>query len=319
MRKTINEVRVIGRLYSADLKEATVQNTNSSVYGKEYINGTINIATDDKGLNVVPITFTFVTSTSKKGTPNPTYANLKKILAGDVKTIAKDGIENATIVEVSKSALALDDRYSTQSEEFKAYMNNSGGFVSFKNPSDLPESEEARNSFDADMVITGFRRVPEDPEKETAEYGIVHGAIFGFTGNLLPVDFTVTSAGGMDYFEGLGVSNSNIVFTKVHGTIVNNRIVTEKVEQTAFGAPIVTTSTKTVRKWVITSVIETPYEFGTEGVLTAEELTKATQDREIYLAKVKKDAEDYANNKKNAGTGVPTAPAAGVKTGGFQF
>lgn len=322
MKKTVNEVHVIGRLHSFDLKEATVQNTASTMYGKVYINGTINIATDDEGLNIVPISFVFVTGTSKSGKPNPTYANLKKIMSDEtIKTVSKDGMENAVIVEVTKSALAIDDRYNTQTNEYKTYTNNSGGFVSFKNASDLPAQPEARNSFDADMVITGFRRVPEDPEKEIKEYGVVHGCIFGFTGNILPIDFKVTSDGGMDYFEGLGVSNSNPVFTKVHGMVINNRVVTQVEEKTAFGAPIITTSTKTTRDWIITSVIDTPYEFGAEGVLTADELTAKMQDREVHLAKVKKDAEDYAESKKSGGgvSGAPTAPAAGVKTGGFKF
>ena len=326
MRKTVNEVHIIGRLYSADLKEAVVQNTASTVYGKEYINGTINIATDDKGLNVVPITFAFVTSTTKSGKPNTTYSNLKRILEEDenIKTVAKDGIENATIVEVSRSALTIDDRYVVASKEFKTYTSNSGGFVTFKSPNDLPAAEEMRNSFDADMVITGFRRVPENPEREIKEHGIVHGAIFSFNESMLPIDFKVTSDSGMDYFEGLGVSNSNPIFTKVHGMIVNNRIVVETTEQTAFGAPIVTTTTKTTRDWIITSVIETPYEFGAENVLTAAELTAKMQDREVHLAKVKSDAEEYAASKGNSnplGNGVPAAtnPVAGAKPGAFKF
>lgn len=321
MRKTINEVHVIGRLYSFDLKEAVVQNSASQMFGKEYINGIINIATDDECLNVVPVNFIFVTSTSKSGKPNPTYSNLKKIMNdASVKTVSKDGIKEAAIIEVTKSALSVDDRYSTQTNEFKTYTNNSGGFVSFKTLADLPANVEARNSFDADMVITSFRRVPEDPEKEIKEHGIVHGCIFGFTGNLLPIDFKVTSASGMDYFEGLGVSNSNPIFTKVHGMIVNNRVVTQTEEKTAFGAPIITTSTKITRDWVIVSVINTPYEFGVEGVLTAEELTAKMQDREIHLAKVKKDAEDYAANKNNNSSPVaPTVGAADVKAGGFKF
>ena len=322
MKKMVNEVKIIGRLYNADLKEAVVQNKESSVFGKSYINGTIHIATDEEGLNVVPITFTFVTDTTKAGKPNPTYANLKKIMADEsIKTVSKDGKDAATIVEVRNSQLAVDDRYITASNEFKAWTNNSGGFVSFKTKNDLPAAEEDRNSFDADIVITSFNRVPEDPEKNISEHGIVHGAIFSFNNSILPVDFKVTNSGGIDYFEGLGVSNSNPVFTKVHGMVVNNRVVTQTEESSAFGKPIIKTTTKTTRDWIITSAIENPYDFGTEGVLTTEELTKAMQDREIHLAKVKKDAEDYAAKKdSNSSSGGPTAPAVGaVATGAFKF
>lgn len=323
MKKMINEVRVIGRLYSSELKEATVQNKESSVFGKNYINGTINIATDEDSLNVVPITFTFVTETTKAGKPNSTYANLKKIMSDEsIKTVSKDGKDAATIVEVRSSQLSVDDRYNTTSNEFRTWTNNSGGFVSFKTKNDLPAAEEDRNSFDADIVITSFNRVPEDTEKNITEHGIVHGAIFSFNNSILPIDFKVTSSGGMDYFEGLGVSNSNPVFTKVHGMVINNRVVTQVEENSAFGKPIIKTTVKTTRDWVITSAIENPYDFGAEGVLTSEELTKAMQDREIHLAKVKKDAEDYAATKKDGGSssGGPTAPAIGaVANGAFKF
>jgi hypothetical protein len=321
MKKMVNEVRVIGRLYSSELKEATVQNKESSVFGKNYINGTINIATDEDNLNVIPITFTFVTETTKKGGPNPTYVNLKKIMNDEsIKTVSKDGKDAATIVEVRGSQLSVDDRYNTTTNEFKAWTNNSGGFVSFKNKNDLPAAEEDRNSFDADIVITSFNRVPEDTEKNITEHGIVHGAIFSYNNSILPIDFKVTSSGGMDYFESLGVSNSNPVFTKVHGMVINNRIVTQVEENSAFGKPIINTSVKTTRDWVITSAIENPYDFGAEGVLTTEELTKAMQDREIHLAKVKQDAEEYAAKKENNSNNGPTAPAIGtVAAGNFKF
>ena len=38
-----------------------------------------------------------------------------------------------------------------------------------------------------------------------------------------------------------------------------------------------------------------PYEFGDEAVLTVEELTKLTQDREIHLAEVQKNHEEWVN------------------------
>ena len=323
MRKTVNEVYVIGRLYSADLKEATVQNKSSSVYGQNYINGTVNIATDDEGLNIVPINYTFVTPTTKQGKPNSTYNNLKKIMSDEsVKTMSKDGKDAAAVVEASRVALTVDDRYSTQDNTFRTYTNNTGGFLTFKTAADIPADEEARNHFDADMVITGFKRVPEDPEKEIKEHGVVHGAIFAFNGSLLPVDFKVTNSGGIDYFEGLGVTNSNIVFTKVRGTIINNRIITQTEQTSAFGKPIIDTKIKNVRDWVITSAIENPYDFGAEGVLTADELKAKMQEREVHLAKVKKDAEDYAETKKNSGgtSGGPTAgPVGAVPAGGFKF
>ena len=329
MQKTVNEVKIIGRLFSYDLKEAEVKNPSSAKFGQSYINGTVNIATDDAGMNIVPITYVFVQSVFGSGKPNSTYAVLKKLIDGgdDIKTVSDNGIENATIVEASKAAISLDDRYVTASNEYKSYVTTSGGFLSIRKSSDLPAKEEDRNSFDTDIVITKVTRVPEDADKNIKDHSIVHGAIFGYGGVIYPMDFKVTSASGMDYFEGLGASNANPVFTKIHGQIVNNRQVIQTQEQTAFGAPIISTTTKITRDRIITSAIASPYVFGQPNTITAEELTKAMQDREIYLAKVKKDAEDYAATKSTttnavggAATGTSYNPAAApAKAGQFLF
>jgi hypothetical protein len=55
--------------------------------------------------------------------------------------------------------------------------------------------------------------------------------------------------------------------------------------------------------------------------MTEEELVKALQDREIYLADIKKRAEDYKASKNSAAAPVSTTPAAApkAKAGSFNF
>ena len=48
MRKAENNCRVEGRVYEHDLQLKTVQNKESANYGKEFIGGTLDIATDDE-------------------------------------------------------------------------------------------------------------------------------------------------------------------------------------------------------------------------------------------------------------------------------
>ena len=97
----------------------------------------------------------------------------------------------------------------------------------------------------------------------------------------------------MKYFEDLGASNSEPIYTKVWGNIVSETSTTTQEVESAFGEPAVRTFKNTNKEWIITGTAKVPYDFGDESVLTIAELTKASQDREVYLADIKKKAEEY--------------------------
>lgn len=305
MRKAINTERIEGRVYQHNLVIKTVQNQTSANYGKEFISGNLEIAVDEAGLNVIPVHFTYVTETTSSGNKNATYANLKKII-DDNKTWISVGKDEASKVRVD-TAIALNDFY-TQDESLVSVKTNEGGFVSFVN--DLcPENE--RNTFASDMVITSVKRVEKDEEKNIDEdYVVVRGAIFNFRNDLLPVDFTVRHVDGMKYFENLEVSNSEPIYTKVWGRIECRTIVNEVSEESAFGESSVRTYERKAKEWTITGTAKVPYDFGDEKVLTAAELTKAVQDREVMLAETKARSDEYRANK--AATPAPATTGAPV-------
>jgi len=168
------------------------------------------------------------------------------------------------------------------------------------------------------MVITNVSHIEKDEEKNIEEdYVSVRGAIFNFRNDLLPVDFKVKNAEGMKYFEGLGATNSNPIYTKVWGKIISTTITRTSEVESAFGEAAVRTYSNSNKEWVITGTAKVPYDFGDENILTAEELTKAAQNREVYLAEVKKRAEDYKANRA-AGNTTATATTA-TKTADFKF
>jgi len=159
MRKAQNTERIEGRIYQHDLTVKQVQNQASENFGKDFIAGNIEVATDDEMLNVIKVHFTYVTETNKNGVKNATYATLKKII-DENKTWTSVGKENATKVRID-TALALNDFY-TQDDRLVSTKVNEGGFVTII--SDLgPENE--RNTFTTDMLITNVTRVEADPEK----------------------------------------------------------------------------------------------------------------------------------------------------------
>lgn len=314
MRKPQNSERIEGRIYQHDLAIKQVQNHDSDNYGKDFIAGNIEVATDENCLNVIKVHFTYVTPTTKSGAENRTYSVLKKIY-DENKTISSVGKDEAMKVRID-TALALNDFYN-QNDELVSAKTNEGGFVTII--SELGEEKE-RNRFTVDMVITGVNHVDKDDDKKVEEHAIVRGAIFNFRNDLLPVEFKVKNPDGMKYFEDLGATNAEPVYTKVWGDIISETIETKQEVESAFGEAAVRTYKNSNKEWVITGTAKVPYEFGDESVLTADELTKAAADRQVYLADVKKRNDEYKASKASGTTAtVASAATTATKTAGFTF
>ena len=131
MKKMINSVHLEGKLYEHDLAIKTVQNKESSNYGKEYIAGTLNLATDEDCLNIVKTHFTFVTEYTAKGSKNNTFTTLKSIIENG-KTVVVNGKDEAMLLAID-TATALNDFYTpnrtTGKEELVSAKRCEGGFV----------------------------------------------------------------------------------------------------------------------------------------------------------------------------------------------
>ena len=319
MRKATNSERIEGRVYQHSLAVKTVQNQTSANYGKEFISGDLEVAVDEAGLNVIPVHFTYVTPTTSSGAENRTFTVLKKVIDGG-KTWITDGKDEALKVRVD-TAIALNDFY-TQDGNLVSVKKNEGGFVSIVNGELSLENE--RNTFTVDMLITGVNRTEKNEEKNINEdFVTVRGAIFNFRNELLPVDFLVKNADGMKYFEDLGVTGAEPIYTKVWGRINCGTILNEVKEDSAFGESAVRTYERKIREWVITGTAKVPHDFGDENVLTVAEVTKAQQDREVMLAETKKRSEEYRANKSTAdnafGSVATSAPTPSVAKGTFSF
>ena len=308
MKKSmINSVHIEGVLYSHNL-EAKVTGENSKNPGTPYIAGTIDIATDNEQTNVVSIHFTYVTPAYGSGKSNPNYAILNDVISGKVKNVTEHGEGAKLRVD---SAIALNEFYSDRNgeEELVSVKRNEGGFIHIV--SKIDDDEKKRNTFTTDMVITGVTHVDADEERNLPEKVTVRGCIFDFRNALLPVEFSATSTGAMNYFEGLGVSNKEPVFTKVWGRELATTITRTITEESAFGEPMVREVNSTRRDFVITGALTEPYAWDDETTITAAELTKAMTDRQTYLAAMKQRQDEYRASQG----GSSNEP----KKGGFDF
>ena len=311
MKNMINSTHIEGLVYESTL-ELRVSGENSKNPGTEFIMGNLNIATDNGCTNIVPVHFTYVTATTSKGNANATFGVLKDIVDGKIGTVMANGAENAGKVRID-SAIGLNEFYSDRNgkEELVSAKRNEGGFV--HTVAALNADEKARNTFTADMLITNVTRLEADETRGTKEKVVVRGCVFDFRKAILPVEFSVTNARGMDYFEGLEASPKSPVFTKVWGRQVSQTVTNAKVEESGWGEANVQTSTSTRRDWVITGSNTEPYAWDDEETITAKELTEAMANREVYLAGIKQRQDEYKASK--------AAPAATANSamGGFNF
>lgn len=323
MRKNVNSVHLEGRLYQHELELKTVKNTASANFGKEFIQGAIHIATDENAMNVVPVYFTYVTATTNAGKPNATYNLLKKFIDEPNTAWIKGGKENAAAVIVDTS-IALNEFYTEDNGQSTliSVKRAEGGFISLAQR--FSEDPDARNRFKVDMFITNTNFVEANEEKKTDAYLEIRGAIFNFKNDLLPVSFKLTSPEGIAYFNTLDIQPANPLYVQVWGSVECSTITETKEIKAAFGKNAVQTTTRSFRDWVITSIAEESYEYGNEEVLTAEDIQKAQQAREVMLAEKKAQREEYLAKKDSApvanGFPAPTpAPTPSVNPGGFTF
>lgn len=309
MKKMINRTKIEGYLYqhTLELKES---GPNSKNPGTQFISGNVDIATDEAMTNVVTVHFTYTTATTGSGKTNATFNVLKDIIDNKLCNVMAHGADNAAKLSID-SAIGLNEFYSDRNgtEELVSAKRNEGGFV--RVVSSLNEDENMRNTFDCDMVITQTRLIEADEEKNLPEKLILKGAIFDFRNSLLPVEFSVLNPNAISYFEGLGVSSTSPVFTRLQGRQISEIITRTVTQESAFGAPIVKNYSSTRKDYVITWAAAEPYAWDDEESITANEMKEVMANRETYLATLKSRQDEYKASRNQA----PATPAQG----GFNF
>ena len=267
--------------------------------GVEYIGGSINVATDKDAINVVPVNFMYVTPIfSKSGKPNTTYSFLEQII-DENNTYEMKGTE-ATKIRITGDVECND--FVTREGEMASPKRIRGGFAH-------PETGDIATvgcaKFKTDMLIEGYQEV----EVENGDnYGRIRGYVFNFKNDFLPVEYTIRTTGGMNYFEKADISVSEPMLTKVWGNIVCTTIENRTETENAFGAPTVNITTRTLRAWDIEGASVDPMEFGDESTMTAADVTKGKADREQHLAEVRANHDEYQNQKANANNAFNNNP-----------
>lgn len=296
MRDFKNTVYVEGYVFNVSLFE-NVTGQNSKNPGQKYINGTVNVATDEDGINIVPVRYTYVVPTWKSGKENETFTILKSLIDG-APTWEKNGKDQATKIRIQGDVEVNDfmgrDGNMVETKQIR------GGFTHYAQDG----FRAKRNNFETDMAITNCRLM----EVENGDdYVNVDGYVFNFRGDVIPVTYSISNPDGMKYFENLDASVNNPYLTYVWGEIVSSTQKIEKQVETAWGAPQVEYTTRTLRKWEIVGCSPDSYPFDDESTITAAEYREALQRREQQKAEAKARAEEYNKNKNKPASAFSSA------------
>lgn len=310
-----NSTHIEGWLYQHSLS-LKVTGERSKNPGTQFINGNIDIATDDKMTNIVTVHFSYVTPTyAKSGSPNQTFNALQNIINGVTCNVIEHGVDRAAKVRID-SQVGLNEFWSVRNNpegEVVSQIRNEGGFLHVVQT--IAAAEGLRDTFKTDMIVTGTRRIEADADRGREEKVEVKGYIFDFRNALLPVTYYVYG-GGMDHFENLDASVNTPVFICVNGHQVSKTVTTvQKNENSGWGETFAQEVTSTQREFVITGALD-PYDWDDESTITAQEYKEALQNREITIAEIKTRQEEYEASR--AQTQAPAAAATSF-AGGFNF
>jgi hypothetical protein len=300
--KIVNRAHVEGYVYSHKL-EKKIAGPNAKTPGIEFIRGTLNIATKEDLSNIVTVNFTYETKVRNNGNENDNYKILEKIINNDYKNVIDNGIEVAKKVRID-TAIGVNDFYDREDKLVSAQRLD-GGFI---HEVDNLASEDKRSTFECDVILGKAVRKEADEEKNLPEKLELRGYIFNFRKEILPVVFSVFNTNAMDYFENLELSEKNPTFTRVKGNMDCLQVKTTKIDEGAFG-DTVTEYTNTRKNYTITWAEKEPKEWDTEETMLASEMIKLLQDREVKLAAVKKDHDEYKKGSTTTTTPTPTANA----------
>ena len=303
-----NAVEVQGYIFNfgnderRQLKER-ISGPNSTHPGTEYIQGELNVATDDEASNVVTIWFQYVPKVwpAKNGKPereNPTYAELARLI-DTAKTFESDGVA-ATKVRVSGN-LDVNDFY-TREGELASPKRIRGSFVHVLNGPIGPNPA----TFDIECILSNAITKEVDGGED---YLTLKGYTFDFRNAILPFDVNVRIPAAITYFENQDISNANPLVTNIKGNIVSAIVKQEEEVESAFGDPVVNVTTRSVRTWDVTWAAKEPMEWDDESSITKAELKKVLQEREDMLAAEKKRQDEWKASQGSSFTAT-TAPKA---------
>lgn len=308
----VNTLTVTGTIEEVDLTRGVARSS-----GRDYIRGTLTIATSDVNMVRVSVFQMFDMrdrNNPENYIPNPRYQDVNRLIDEH-----ENPVEGAIGTPISITGSFDSNVFVNQQGEMIEAVQVGSGFYNYT------RTGAPRAEFRTTVVLRGIREeIDRETEVPTGDL-IVTGETFSFRGEKVPMRFFVKEGPGADYFQGEFDNGNFPLFTDVWGNIENAQL-PDRVIESAFGEPQVVESTFTRTLYSITGAAVMPHEMTEEN---AEKIKKGAADYEVRKAEAQERADNrQAPSATGAPAGFPGAAAApsaaqvggdGPKPGGFQF
>lgn len=268
--ESTNKVTLIGKVVEISHREAQLSD------GVNYIAGKVMVDTGDD--NIIPVDF-FQKEKRNDGKPNGLYASTITVVE-EFRTVAKDGKDEADIVEISTGQLS-ENSYTAANGQFYRGFSVRSAFYNRK------AGASPQNQF----IISGIiMNIVEEIENELPTGSLLIDLLsIGWNNRGDVLRLVVEDEKGAAYIKN-SLSKGDEV--KLAGEIVVTETRKEKVEEVAFGDPIVQVETRTERKLLVTSASAAK-----SSSIADEDLQTILAEREGRLKKAEEKAK-----QKNAKT-----------------
>lgn len=294
-----NSVKIEGILSEVDLKTGSFARDGKNI---EYVGGSIKVRVTQmlNGENVeldIPV-FMFANKLTNKGTPNPAYASIERVL-NEYVSIAAVGIDKADRIRITGANIRMNEYYG-QGGNLNSYPRINASFVT--KITDLNKfNPEA--SFSAIFAIGNMGYDTDKEGVENPNRFKIRGILPQYGGSVDVVDFYATSPNVIDAVSSYWSQGDTV---KVNGKLNFTSSVEMREVAVDFGEPRVEKRTITVSELIITGGSQTPLDG--DFAFDMDEIKTALEARQARLAEMKEKSK-----QKEAGT--KTAPKAAAKKG----
>ena len=296
-----NSVKIEGILSEIDLEAGSYVKDGKTV---EKIGGSIKVRVNQM-LNGeeteldIPV-FMFANKMTNKGTPNPAYASIERVM-NEYKSIAAVGMDAADRVRITGANIRMNEYYG-QNGNLNSYPRINASFVT--KITDMSKyAPEA--TFSAIFAIGNMAYETDKDGVEVSNRFKIRGIMPQYGGSVDVIDFFATTPNVIDAVSSYWEQGDTV---KVNGKLNFTSRTEETITQVDFGEPRIEKKTISVSELIITGGSQTPLDG--DFAFDSDENKAALEARQVRLAELM---------EKQKQKDSKSAPKAAPKKAGFDL
>jgi len=244
LKQNLNEIEIVGKLSSVNLKETTNKKGNECIYGE------VKVHTQEEiGGMTVPIEIpinVYANKFTKAGKDNPAYQSLKDVQEKMVSIEACGNEEEATRIRVYENSDPISENIFKNSQTGEL-VTSQRIKASFFNRASQNQEDKAR--FQTVICILSIKDEVNKDGEPTGRL-IVTGAYPNYNGELQVIPYVVGNENAINHIQTYWNKGDTV---KVYGKINYSYRVEKTLEEVGFGEPIERKRTVSHKEFLITS------------------------------------------------------------------